>query len=302
VTQAGSYVGPENLRFDFTHGKAMTREELEEVERRVNAETLANEDVVTYVDLPIAEAREKGAMALFGEKYGDRVRMVEVGDFSRELCGGIHVRTTGQIGLFKIVSESSAASGVRRIEAITGEAAYDWVVQENRRIAEAAALLKSSPRDLVPAIERIVDSAKEERRKRERAEMAALQANARPSSGDPTSETVEIGSITLWRRAFGVADPKVAAAAVDQAAEGKPRQVTLAAVVANGKPLFICKIGPEAVSAGAHAGNILRDVAKIAGGGGGGRPEFATAGGKNPEKVGEALSAAEEILRKSVGL
>ena len=124
VTQAGSYNGPENLRFDFTHGKGLTRAEIDQIEQIVNSEVLKNTPVTTYVDLPIDEARAKGAMALFGEKYGDKVRMVEIGEFSKELCGGTHVRTTGEIGSFRIVSESSAASGVRRIEAITGEAAY----------------------------------------------------------------------------------------------------------------------------------------------------------------------------------
>jgi alanyl-tRNA synthetase len=291
VTQAGSYVGPDNLRFDFTHGKGMAPEEIEQVERMVNEQALANTEVVTYADLPIAEAKAKGAMALFGEKYGDKVRMVEIGEFSRELCGGIHVRTTGEIGLFKIVSESSAASGVRRIEAITGEAAYDYVLEETRRVREAAALLKASPRDLVGAVERALEQAREERRRREKAEMAAMGGGPKAET-----ETVEIGPTTLWRRNFGEADPKLAATAVDNAAAGKANQVTLAAVIENGKPKFIAKVGPDAVTAGAHAGNLLREVAKVAGGGGGGRPDFATAGGRDATKVDAALEAAAGIL------
>jgi alanyl-tRNA synthetase len=300
VTQAGSYVGPDNLRFDFTHGKAMTPGEIEQVERLVNEQALANNPVTTYEDLPIDEARARGAMALFGEKYGDRVRMVEIGDFSRELCGGIHVRTTGEIGLFKIVSESSAASGVRRIEAITGEAAYEWVLEETRRIREAAALLKASPRDLVSAVERSIESAKEERRRREKAEMAAMGGGG--AAAAENDETVEVGPVVLWRRNFGEVDPKLAATAVDNAAAGKANQVTLAVVVANGKPQFSCKCGADAVTAGAHAGNLLREVAKIAGGGGGGKPEFATAGGRDATKVEEALGAAGKILAAMVGV
>jgi alanyl-tRNA synthetase len=276
----------------------MTPEELDRVERMVNEQALANTPVTTYVDLPIDEARAKGAMALFGEKYGSKVRMVEIGEFSRELCGGIHVRTTGEVGLFKIVSESSAASGVRRIEAITGEAAYEWVLDQTRQVREAAGLLKASPKELVSAIERSLEGAKDERRRREKAEMAAMGGGAAAKQDD----TLEIGPVVLWRRSFGEVDSKLAAAAVDNAAAGKANQVTLASVVANGKPQFICKVGSDAVGAGAHAGNLLREVAKIAGGGGGGRPDFATAGGKDAGKVAEAMEAAAKVLAGMVGV
>lgn len=293
VTQAGSYVGPDNLRFDFTHGKGMTTEEIAEVEQIVNDEILKNVDVTTYVDLPIDEARARGAMALFGEKYGDKVRMVEVGDFSKELCGGIHVRTTGEIGLFKIVSESSAASGVRRIEAITGEGAYEFVREETEAIKQAASLLKASPRDLVAAVERALDQLKDERKKREKAEMAAM------SGGAGGSESKEINGVTLWVKNFGEADQKVAAQAIDAEANGKPNQVTIGVVVSD-KVTFIGKVGEGAVAKGAHAGNLLRELAKIAGGGGGGRADFATAGGKDPAKVEEALAAVEELLESQL--
>jgi len=208
------------------------------------------------------------------------------------------VRTTGEVGLFKIVSESSAASGVRRIEAITGEAAYDWVLEETRKVREAANLLKTSPRELVPAIERTLESAKEERRKREKAEMAAMGGGGNAAQ----DETIEVGPVVLWRRSFGEVDPKLAATAVDNAAAGKANQVTLASVVSNGKPQFISKVGTDAVTAGAHAGNLLREVAKIAGGGGGGRADFATAGGKDAGKVGEAMDAAAKVLAAMVGV
>jgi alanyl-tRNA synthetase len=293
VTQAGSYVGPDGLRFDFTHGRAMTEEERAQVERIVNEQALRNDPVTTYADIPIAEAKARGAMALFGEKYGDRVRMVEIGEFSRELCGGTHVRTTGEIGLFKITGESSAASGVRRIEAITGEAAYEYELDEARRLREAANLLKASPRDLVGAVERVLEGLREERRRREKAEMAAMSGGGKTAE---SSEGTEVNGVRLWRKNFGDVDQKLAASAVDNEAAGKGSQVTLAAVVNDGRVTFICKVGPEAVAKGAHAGNLIREVAKIAGGGGGGRPDFATAGGKQPEKADEALSAAESVL------
>ena len=291
VTQAGSYVGPDNLRFDFTYGKGMTGTEIAEVEQLVNDEILKNIDVTTYVDLPIDEARAKGAMALFGEKYGDKVRMVEIGDFSKELCGGIHVRTTGEIGLFKIVSESSAASGVRRIEAITGEAAYDLFKQESSAIKEAASLLKANPKELVSAVERTVDQLKDERKKREKAEMAAMSGGSVAGA----SPTVSINGVDFYVKNLGDADPKVASQALDNEANGKTNQVTLMCVVSD-KVTFMCKVGPEAQSKGAHAGNLLKELAKIAGGGGGGQPGFATAGGRDPGKVEEALAAAEGVL------
>ena len=293
VTQAGSYVGPENLRFDFTHPSAMTDEQKSLVEQIVNEQALANTTVTTYVDLPIAEAKAKGAMALFGEKYGNKVRMVEIGDFSRELCVGTHVRSTGEIGLFKIVSESSAASGVRRIEAITGESAYQWVIEETTRIKQAADLLKASPRDLVSAVERVVEQVKDERKKREKAEMAAMTGNG---SSNGTAD-VDINGITVWVKNFGEVDQKTATSALDNTAAGKSDFVGVIAVLNEGKVTFIAKAGAGAVTRGAHSGNLVREVAKIAGGGGGGRPDFATAGGKSPEKADEALAAIPGLLK-----
>jgi alanyl-tRNA synthetase len=289
VNQAGSYNGPDNLRFDFTHGKALSQEEIQKVEQTVNEQILFNTNVTTYADLPIAEAKAKGAMALFGEKYGDKVRMVEIGEFSKELCGGTHVRTTGEIGFFKIVSESSAASGVRRIEAVCGEAAYDLVNRLQSDLKEAAALLKTNPKEIVQAVEKTLEQLKEERKKREKAEMAAM------SGGTAQTETTNVNGIELWIKNFGDADQKVASQAIDNEANGKPAQVTLGAVVGE-KITFMCKVGPDALAKGAHAGNILREVAKIAGGGGGGQAAFATAGGRDATKVEEALSAAAVIL------
>ena len=296
VTQAGSYVGPENLRFDFTHPSAMTDEQRSQVEQIVNEQALANTTVTTYVDLPIAEAKAKGAMALFGEKYGNKVRMVEIGDFSRELCGGTHVRSTGEIGLFKIVSESSAASGVRRIEAITGESAYQWVIEETARIKQAAELLKASPRDLVSPVERVVEQVKDERKKREKAEMAAMTGHG---SSNGTAD-VDIKGVTVWVKNFGEVDQKTATNALDNTAAGKSDFVGVIAVLNEGKVTFIAKAGAGAVTRGAHSGNLVREVAKIAGGGGGGRPDFATAGGKSPEKADEALAAIPGLLEAMI--
>jgi alanyl-tRNA synthetase len=296
VTQAGSYVGPDRLRFDFTHGQALSPEEREAIEHDVMAQILANTPVVTYVDLPIAEARERGAMALFGEKYGERVRMVEIADFSRELCGGTHVRSTGEVGPFRIVSESSAASGIRRIEAVAGWGAYRTGKEESNRLLEVATALKSSPTDVALAAERLHEQWREERRKRERAERAL-------AGGETVSaQETQLGGVKLVRRDFGDADAEVMKSVLDDAAAQDATRVAVGVTRAEGKLLFAVKVGPVALAAGAHAGNLVREVAKAAGGGGGGRAEFATAGGRDVNAADAALAAAEPALAAQLGV
>jgi alanyl-tRNA synthetase len=292
VTQAGSLVAPDHLRFDFTHGKAMTAEELEKVERMVNEESLASIPVAIHNDMPIEEAKKAGAMALFGEKYGDRVRMVEVPGFSLELCGGCHVRNTAEIGLFKILHESSAASGVRRIEAVTGEKAYEWARDLEKRAQEAANKLKSNPNDLVSAIEKLQDQLREERKRMER-----LRTQ---TAGSGAETTVAIGSVELASQKLDEGDVKEATLVADRLVEGKPNRVAFVALSADGKVQLVAKAGVEAVAKGAHAGNLVRDSAKVVGGGGGGRPDFATAGGKDAKKVDEAIAIAEATLREQL--
>jgi alanyl-tRNA synthetase len=229
-------------------------------------------------------------MALFGEKYGDRVRMVEIGEFSRELCGGTHLRSTGEIGLFKITSEASAASGVRRIEAVTGEGAYAWILEQTSALYEAAARLKSTPKDILPALDRLQEQLKEERKRREKAETALAKGE---SSGAQANQ--EIKGVSLWTRKFEGVDPKIAAGAVDDAVAQNKNIVALAAITGE-RVQWICKVGADAAAKGAHAGNLVKQVAQITGGGGGGRPDFATAGGKDASKVDEALQAAPGFL------
>jgi alanyl-tRNA synthetase len=302
VTQQGSYVGPDRLRFDFSHGKAMTQEEIAQVERIVNDKVLEDRPVITYVDLPVDDAKSMGAMALFGEKYGTHVRLVQVGDetadmpsFSRELCGGTHVRATGQIGLFKILSEVSAASGTRRIEAVTGEGAYEWVLDQTHQIRDASHALKTNPHELVRAISILQAALSEEKKKRERAERASVQGVGK-SDGDKGADFREVGPVLLWTPRYDGVDQKIVASAIDDAVNAKKNLVVVAAVTNDGKITFIGKAGPDALSKGAHAGNLVKEVAKIAGGGGGGKPDFATAGGKQMEKVDDALAAAEGVL------
>lgn len=298
VTQAGSLVAPDHLRFDFTHGKAMTAEEIREVEARVNAGSLAGLPVRVHSDVPIDQAKAMGAMALFGEKYGDTVRVVEVlgesdgSALSIELCGGIHVRNTGEIGLFKILHEASAASGVRRIEAVTGVKAYEWAVLQEQKVREAAEKLKSNPNDLLLAIDRTVEALKEERRKVEK---------LRTASADAGVQAVQIGSVELVIQRADDLDGKEAGLIADRLADGHPNRVTLVAAVQDGKVTFICKVGAQALAAKAHAGNMVKELAQRVGGGGGGRPDFATAGGRNPAALDSALEDAKAILEAQVG-
>jgi len=301
VSQAGSLVGPDILRFDFTHGKAMTPEEIAEVERIVNEEIMRAVPVVTYTDVPIAEARKMGAMALFGEKYAEFVRVVQIGamppeiaSFSRELCGGVHVANTGEIGMFKIQHESSAASGVRRIVALTGWNTYRMVSEQEASIHRASELLKSPPKDLVPAVEKMLEALREERKKRER-----LMSQG---SGPGSATISTVGSVELAVDRLLDAEPKDAQLAADRLVDQKPGRVAMVGLLADGKVTFVCKVGEQAKAAGAHAGNLVREVAKVAEGSGGGRPDFATAGGKNPAKFDEALAATAKALADQLGV
>ncbi|MFQ3678293.1 MAG: alanine--tRNA ligase [Fimbriimonadaceae bacterium] len=293
VTQAGSLVAPGELRFDFTHGKAMTPDEVAAVESLVNEKVLAAIPVQIHDDIPLDEARRMGAMALFGEKYGDRVRVVQVGDFSLELCGGIHVRQSSEIGLFKIVHESSAASGVRRIEAVSGEGAYEWARTLETTLRESAGLLKANPSDLRAAIERTLEQLREERKRLER-------LRSQSASGREATET-PIGTVVLAVQRLEGAEMAEGTLAADRLVEGRPSLVALVAVVADGRVNLIAKVGPDAKAAGVHAGNLVREVAKLVGGGGGGRPDFATAGGKDPSRLDAALRQATEFVRAMVG-
>jgi len=292
VRQAGSYVGPDRLRFDFTHGQALSPSELAAVERNVNEQVLRNAPVVIHSSVPFAEARARGAMALFGEKYGDVVRMVEVPGTSLELCGGQHVRSTGEIGLFKILHESSAAAGVRRIEAATGEGAYEWVLGLERSANEAAALLKCRPSELADAIRRMQDAQRDLRRKLER---------VRTQGGELGSARAQsVGELELVVEALPEASPEEARAAVDRLADGHPNRVAVVGTVADGKAGFWCKVGPQALHAGAHAGQLVRALAQRVGGSGGGRADFASAGGREVSRFDAALAAAAELLAEQL--
>jgi alanyl-tRNA synthetase len=292
VHQKGSYVGPDNLRFDFTHTGPLTPEELERVEEIVNAKILADTPVSVHNDLPIAEAKSRGAMALFGEKYGDRVRMVEVPDVSLELCGGTHLERTSQAGLFKIASETGVGAGIRRMEAVTGRAAVAFVNETERKLEEVARLLRSNPRDVLTAVEKLA---------KERTELQRQVQQLRAGSGAAAElRTTDVSGIAVVTGSLATTDAQALGALADKTAQQKGSAVVVVGGAAEGKALFVVKVTPDLVQRGVHAGNLVREVAKVAGGGGGGRPDFAQAGGKDASKLVDALEKAAEVVGQQV--
>ena len=292
VEQAGSYVDEHRVRFDFTHLAAMTAEEIAEVEKIVNANILLAEKAETIVTTP-DEAKKMGAMALFGEKYGSEVRVVKIGSSSTELCGGTHVSNTGNIGLFKVISESSVAAGVRRIEGTTGLGVLTLLAEREGLIRDTAKELKSpNPAAIAGKAASLQNEMKELRRELESAN--AQIANAKAEALLSSIKTV--GKFKLLCAKVEMRADQ-ARALCDSLKDKHPDAVAVFASVADGKLSFVVSAGAEAVKAGAHAGNILRDVATICGGKGGGRPDSAMGGGRDIDKIPEALAKAEEIVK-----
>ncbi|MCL5284054.1 MAG: alanine--tRNA ligase, partial [Armatimonadetes bacterium] len=294
VHQKGSLVAPDRLRFDFTHPQALTPVEIERIEALVNEKILEDRELLIHNDLPIAEARKLGAMALFGEKYGDLVRMVEIPGFSRELCGGTHLKRTAEVGLFKIISESSVAAGVRRIDALTGDGSYQYLRNRETMMAEAAALLKVGPDDLVSAVDRLLS----QRQQMERQLHRIKSQNVKPNAAE--LREAEVAGMTLVIGSLDGADGEALANLADEMVKKTGSAVVLLGSTSDGKALFVAKVTPDLVKRGLHAGNLVREIAKIAGGGGGGRPDFAQAGGRHAGKVAEALEAAKTIVARQV--
>ena len=291
VEQAGSYVSEEVCRFDFTHFAALTEEEIASVEATVNAHILAANEIVT-METDIETAKANGAMALFGEKYGKVVRMVKMGDFSTELCGGTHCKSTGNIGLFKIVSESSVAAGVRRIEAVTGAGVLALIAAKDALIAETAKELKANnAADLPKRAAQIQSELKEEKRTVE-----SLNARLAATKFDALRESAKtVRSVSLITADMGAMSMDAARSLCDTI-KNDASTVAVIAIHDGEKLNFMAVCGADAVKAGAHAGKLVGAVSAITGGKGGGRPDSATSGGKDIAKIGEALAAAEEIL------
>ncbi len=297
VNQAGSLVGPDRLRFDFTHFAPVSDAELAEVEKLVNQAILDNLPVAV-IETTQDVAREMGAVALFGEKYGHKVRVVVAGDFSKELCGGSHVGSTAEIALFKIVSEASVGSGLRRIEAVTGGGALEYINEREQILTASAALLKARPEELAAKIEALTAEMKEAERElakanteRAKGEVGRLVENAKQIGGcQVIAAEVAMPDIADMRNLADLLRDKLA---------GKAGVIVLAARQAD-KVSFVATATPQAVALGAHAGNVVKAAAAVAGGGGGGRPDMAQAGGKQPEKAAEALKAAEAVIESQV--
>ncbi len=294
VEQAGSYVDAERMRFDFTHFAAMTAEELSKAETIVNDAVLEAYDVITK-ETDIENAKKMGAMALFGEKYGDRVRVVKMGDVSCELCGGTHVSNTSRIGLFRIVMEASVAAGVRRIEAVTGEGVLQLLKDKDALLAQTAKELKApNVHDLVQRASALQSELSEKKK-----EIDALQAKLAASKlGALVDSAVTVGSVRLAAAQFDDMQISVARSLADEMKERCPDMVTVLAVVSDGKLNFLAACGAQAVKAGAHAGKLVGEVSAVTGGKGGGRPDSAMAGGRETDKIREALAIAADVLRK----
>jgi len=291
VEQAGSYVDGDRLRFDFTHFSAMTKEELAEVEDMVNKEIQENLAVVTK-EMTLEEAKKTGAMALFGEKYGETVRVVMMGDFSTELCGGTHVENTGMISLFKIVSESGIAAGVRRIEALTGNGVIQYYKEMENRLLLAAHVAKAEPAQLAKKIESMLSEIKELKSENESLKNKAAQAGM----GDALNQVQEIKGVKLLAAKVEGADMNSLRTLGDQMKEKIGSGVVVLASSKDGKVSLLAMATEDVVKKGAHAGNLIKAIASCVGGGGGGRPNMAQAGGKNPAGIDEAVAKAAKVL------
>ncbi len=296
VEQAGSYVTEERGRFDFTHGSALTFEELTAVELAVNEEILKNNAVVTEVMTP-DEARAKGAMALFGEKYGSSVRVVSMGEFSVELCGGTHVSATGSLGLFRIVSESSVAAGVRRIECLTGINTFNAMRAQEKLLEDVKKTVKAvSNEDITAKAEQIIAEGKTLKK-----EIEAYNRKAASEAVEKAYDNaVSVKSVKLVRASFEGVTVDALRDTADKIVAKDENVVCVFATVNEGKVLLVSACGAAAVKNGAHAGNLLKAVSPIVGGGGGGRPNSASSGGKDASKIPEALSEAENVLSSQI--
>ncbi len=297
VEQAGQLVNEKGVRFDFTHFSAMTEDELAEVETFVNAVVLSGVPVISE-EMPIEEARKKGAMALFGEKYGERVRVVSVGDSSVEFCGGTHIDAASKIGLFRILSESGIAAGVRRIEAVTGLGVLDTLSHYQELLKKTAAVSKCNNLEELPEhTTALLEKNKELEKKN-----AALESKIAASKVDELLvSAVTVGKVRVLSQSVDGASADELRQMAEKLKDAHADMVTLLAGVKDGKLTFCCACGKEAVAAGVSAGKLIREVAVIAGGNGGGRPDFAMAGGKEPALVGQAVAAVTGLVEKLLG-
>ncbi len=294
VKQAGSLVAPDRLRFDFTHFTALTPEEIAEIERRVNEEIRRNESLETHV-MDFDEAVKTGAMALFEEKYGDRVRMVEIPGFSRELCGGTHTHRTGDIGLFAIVQETSVAAGVRRIEALTGKQAVEHFQTQQAILRQAASMLRTTPADLVDRIEKLGAQQKQLEK-----ELEGLKSSmASKKSADLIAGAEEVGGVKVLVVQVEADNPKVLREMNDQFRERTKSGIAVLGAAHEGKVFLLVGV-TEDLTKRVRAGDLIKEIVKEVGGSGGGRPDMAQAGGNQPEKLPGALQLARKLIAEKL--
>ena len=292
VNQAGSYVGPDRLRFDFSHFGPATKEEIEKIERIVN-EKIWDDIEVVIEEMSISDAKAMGAMALFGEKYGDVVRVVQVSDYSVELCGGIHVKRSSEIGLFKIISEAGIGAGTRRIEAVTGKAAYEAVKEEQRILEDSAGLLKANPKDLVVRVENLQQELKEQQREND----ALSQKIANSQASAVLDAAQQFGDVTVLSTKVDAKDNNQLRQMMDDL-KGKLQKAVIVLGAVDGDKVMICAgVSKDLVGGNYHAGNIVKTVAEACGGKGGGRPDMAMAGAKDASKLEEALVSVYDYVK-----
>ena len=291
VEQKGSYQDADRTRFDFSHFSAMTDEEIAKVEKMVN-DKIAEGLAVTTAIMSIDEAKKSGAMALFGEKYGEEVRVVKMGDFSTELCGGTHVSNTSEISAFKILSESGVAAGTRRIEAITGAAVFEYYADIEAKLNAAAAALKCQPADVEEKIAHLQKQLKEANSELESMKAKAAQA----AVGDVMDSVVEVKGVKLLATSVAGVDMNGLRDLGDDLKNKLGEGVIVLASDCDGKVNLVVMATDAAQKAGAHAGNLVKAIAPKVGGGGGGRPNMAQAGGKNPAGIADALAEAKTVL------
>lgn len=295
VDQAGSLVEPNRMRFDFTHFEAVSREELAEIERLVNEKILQALDVVT-LETSIKEAQEMGAVGLFEDKYGDEVRIVQMGDYSQELCGGTHVNNTSNIGMFKILSESGVASGVRRIESITGLSVYEYLNKLEKETEEVSHILKTNKQNLLEKAQSITHELKEKDR-----QIESLKSKLSTNVADEILDTKEkVEGINLITYKSNDLDMDGLRSLGDEIKNKLDSGVIVLASVADNKVSFVSMVTKDLIAKGILAGNLVKEVARITGGGGGGRPDMAQAGGKDISKVDEALSIVKKIIKEQI--
>ena len=293
VNQAGSLVTPERLRFDFSHFNPVTKEELKEIEKIVNEKVWSGLKVETNLK-KIEEAKEMGAMALFGEKYGDIVRVVQIGDYSLELCGGCHVQNSSEIGLFKIVAESGIGAGTRRVEAVTSKYAYQYVNEKLRVLEKSAELVKAKEEMLPERIENLFHEMKQVQKENE--SLSAKLASTEASS--ILDKVTTSNEVNILAEKVHVKDMNQLRNMVDDLKQKLPSGIILLAAENNGKVLLAAGVSKDLIDKGYHAGKLIKQAAEVCGGGGGGRPDMAQAGGKDPSKINEALRQVKENITK----